>query len=304
MRALILGGVAALIASFFATQEQGAPNAGAPSSATTSATVEPAFVAESETHPNPAAFYPPAAITERWSGLTHLCCVARPDRTTRCVVGYEDPVNAGFGDGALSFAKELRLTEASYAALSARSNHEFQIAIRWQADRSTDFDRRAQQVHEQAGDLCGAGSGLAPPYVVATAPPRSAGSSAADFGRYFPPRAIEHNVSGFAYLCCTADQNHALSCRVALEQPLGYGFGDAATRIARSFRLPGDRINSPQASSTQMLSVPMEFHALPLPSDFNATRQRVRDQAHDICGPGTDAQADDGIIITAQRIRR
>ncbi len=73
--------------------------------------------------------------------------------------------------------------------------------------------------------------------------------------------------------------------------------------MRRWVHLSGDRINSRPTGSTQAISVPMEFHALPLPSDFNAMRQRVRDEAHDICGPGTDAQADDGITITAQRIR-
>src|SRR5262249_4385548 len=118
-----------------------------------------------------------------------------------------------------------------------------------------------------------------------------------------PPRALEQNVSGMAYLCCTTDSGHDLSCHVALEQPRNYGFGDSALRTSRDFRIADDKLNQAQASPTHVLPVAIEYDALPLRAAFAETRRQTREQAHDICGPGTDSLLEE-ITVTGQRIRR
>src|SRR5262249_44150146 len=148
-----------------------------------------------------------------------------------------------------------------------RANHEFQIALRWQVGQGpANFDQIAQRVRAEAEDLCGAGSGPAPPYIVASAPPAPA-AAGGGYVRYFPPRALEQHVSGVSYLCCTARPDRALACRVALEQPSGYGFAEATMNAARGFRLSDEKFNQVQASPTHVLPVAIEWDSPPAPAD-------------------------------------
>ena len=60
--------------------------------------------------------------------------------------------------------------------------------------------------------------------------------AAADYARLYPPRAMDNGVSGRVVLDCLVDGQGALSCAVVSEDPPGYGFGNAALRLAQSFR--------------------------------------------------------------------
>lgn len=54
----------------------------------------------------------------------------------------------------------------------------------------------------------------------------------------YPERAIQANVTGSATLSCTVRVNGSLTdCQVVSETPGGYGFGRAATRLSRDFRM-------------------------------------------------------------------
>ena len=56
--------------------------------------------------------------------------------------------------------------------------------------------------------------------------------------RAYPERAIQANVTGSATLSCTVRVNGSLTdCQVISETPGGYGFGRAATRLSRDFRM-------------------------------------------------------------------
>lgn len=56
--------------------------------------------------------------------------------------------------------------------------------------------------------------------------------------RAYPERAIQANVTGSATLSCTVRVNGTLTdCQVLSETPGGYGFGRAATRLSRDFRM-------------------------------------------------------------------
>ncbi|MDP3379141.1 MAG: energy transducer TonB [Brevundimonas sp.] len=56
--------------------------------------------------------------------------------------------------------------------------------------------------------------------------------------RAYPERAIQANVTGSATLSCTVRVNGSLTdCQVVSETPGGYGFGRAATRLSRDFRM-------------------------------------------------------------------
>lgn len=56
--------------------------------------------------------------------------------------------------------------------------------------------------------------------------------------RAYPERAIQANVTGSATLSCSVRVNGSLTdCQVVSETPGGYGFGRAATRLSRDFRM-------------------------------------------------------------------
>ena len=71
---------------------------------------------------------------------------------------------------------------------------------------------------------------------------------AQDFARNYPRRAMDESVSGRALLDCLVASDGLLTCAVVSETPEGYGFGEAALRVARSFRMaPQTRDGVPTA---------------------------------------------------------
>jgi hypothetical protein len=61
--------------------------------------------------------------------------------------------------------------------------------------------------------------------------------SAEDYGRYYPIKALRDNIKGMVSLDCLAETDGKLTCTIASETPPDMGFGDAALRVARSYRL-------------------------------------------------------------------
>lgn len=60
---------------------------------------------------------------------------------------------------------------------------------------------------------------------------------AAAFTRAYPRRALDAGREGRAVLECYANVDGSLACAVVEETPRGFGFGNAALRVARDFRL-------------------------------------------------------------------
>lgn len=58
-----------------------------------------------------------------------------------------------------------------------------------------------------------------------------------DLARYYPARPLARNITGEVVLECLVDTNGVLNCAVASETPANWGFGDAALRIARDYRM-------------------------------------------------------------------
>lgn len=58
-----------------------------------------------------------------------------------------------------------------------------------------------------------------------------------DLARYYPARPLARNLTGQVVLDCLVDTNGALNCSVLSETPANWGFGDAALRIARDYRM-------------------------------------------------------------------
>jgi protein TonB len=76
-----------------------------------------------------------------------------------------------------------------------------------------------------------------PPSVI-TSPNWLAMPDASEISKYYPPRAIDQELSGSATLACVVAANGQVrNCSVAAETPKGIGFGDAAKKLAPYFRM-------------------------------------------------------------------
>jgi protein TonB len=82
---------------------------------------------------------------------------------------------------------------------------------------------------------------------------------ARDFARYYPPRALERGQEGRVSLDCIVSADGRIACTVTSEDPTGWGFGEAAVRISRHFRMaPATRDGVP--TSGGRVRVPIRFN--------------------------------------------
>lgn len=58
-----------------------------------------------------------------------------------------------------------------------------------------------------------------------------------DFQDLFPERALERGRSGVTAIACTVRADGRVNCTVTREEPAGWGFGEAALRAARRFKV-------------------------------------------------------------------
>lgn len=84
--------------------------------------------------------------------------------------------------------------------------------------------------------------------------------SGRDFTSYYPRRALERGQSGRVVLSCDVSADGRMACRVASEEPVGWGFGEASLNAARHFRVaPLTADGRPTSGGT--LNVPMVWRA-------------------------------------------
>ncbi len=82
--------------------------------------------------------------------------------------------------------------------------------------------------------------------------------SPSDFARHFPVNALRRGVDGLGVLDCIVEVDGELSCRVVSDSPAGEGFGGAALRIARSFRVERGADGTPAVG--KRIRVPIRFN--------------------------------------------
>lgn len=82
---------------------------------------------------------------------------------------------------------------------------------------------------------------------------------AREFDQYYPPRARDRGKEGRVTLDCLVGANGAIACVVAHETPAGWGFGDAALKIAPYFRL-APRLEDGRATEGGQVRVDIAFH--------------------------------------------
>lgn len=81
---------------------------------------------------------------------------------------------------------------------------------------------------------------------------------ARDFARYYPTAALEAGRPGHVVLTCTVLADGAVNCTVGYEGPQGWGFGEAALRISRHFRMAPETKDGTSTAGA-IVRVPIRF---------------------------------------------
>ncbi len=80
-----------------------------------------------------------------------------------------------------------------------------------------------------------------------------------DFERYYPTRALDREKTGRVVLNCVVQANGSINCVVDQETPDGWGFGEAALKISKSFQMAPQTVNGAPTSGGRV-TVPIVFN--------------------------------------------
>lgn len=81
-----------------------------------------------------------------------------------------------------------------------------------------------------------------------------------NLARYYPRRALERGVEGVVMLDCLVSVDGSLSCATVSETPSGWGFADAAHRMAREHRMAPATRDGAAVEGRYRMRVPFDLN--------------------------------------------
>lgn len=187
-------------------------------------------------------YYPARAVANNVSGKAVLDCLVNVDGTFDCEIGSEEPSNWGFGAAAIEVAKYFLVAEKAVNGMRTADGR-ITVPVTF-APRNC----AATPSPIALGDA-----------TLVTAPLWLKKPSAGERARYYPRRALERGKRGHANVRCLIALSGALTnCVTTSETPAGWGFGDAALRLAQEFQTaPQSAIGEPTAG--RVVDLPITF---------------------------------------------
>jgi len=81
-----------------------------------------------------------------------------------------------------------------------------------------------------------------------------------NLARYYPARALDRGMEGSVTLNCLVTTVGALNCAVVSETPANWGFGDAALRISRDYRMVPASQNGEAIEARHRMVIPFRLN--------------------------------------------
>jgi TonB family protein len=182
-----------------------------------------------------AAFFPKEAGRRGVSGTATIACkVVADGRLGDCEVIKERPAGLGFGEAALGLSKTFRMTPPPPGQIGEQS---VSIPFTFQAPRMATAQDGAPRYKPQW---------LRRP-------------TEDELNAYYPEKAQDREIGGSARLTCKVVEGGKLSgCMVTEETPVGLGFGEAALKLSKIFRM-----TPPPPGATGEVTIPITFSVPP-----------------------------------------
>lgn len=108
-----------------------------------------------------------------------------------------------------------------------------------------------------------------------------------DFARNYPADAARNGIAGASVLCCTPQNDGSIQCKTNAELPADSGFGDAAVKVSRAFRMSASEVQA-WRSRGEPVRVPITFLAGDA-GNVEQAREAMRafvDARKDVCKKG------------------
>jgi TonB family protein len=160
--------------------------------------------------------YPVEALRRGRDGEARISCfVTVHGALNRCKVISESPAGQNFGEAALLLSSQFLFSPAIQDGKAVESP--VNIPIRFKADRSPEASA---------------------PWAVLQRPRWSHAPSYEDFAAVYPAKARDKDLLGHVLLECVFKTDGTLgSCYTGKEQPVGFGFAEAARSLRPLFRI-------------------------------------------------------------------
>lgn len=187
-------------------------------------------------------YYPARAAAQNVSGKAVLDCLVSAEGSLDCEVGSEEPRDRGFGAAAMEVARHFLVAEKAANGMS------------------TAYGRITVPVTFAPRNCVAAPSAIAlGDATLITTPLWLKKPNAQERARLYPRRALERGKPGHANVRCLIALGGVLTkCVTTSETPAGWGFGDAAIKIAQQFQTaPQSAIGEPTLG--RLIDLPITF---------------------------------------------